>query len=330
VVFWWKEVLGLRKWETHTLTTEEAIAKMLAGEKVYFGTEHRYDDGRVSHWGTYNGGYKVQKKRAEKWQAEGYTLTGIGYGNTTSYVSICGVTPEVADALRRDLQDVERQREEWESLSPNPSPKGEGNEKGKDKNENVTIKSEETMAKKDLTNESKNQVNNLVYSTYEKEKVDKKTGKPYKVTHAKIMGFSETDEAYQFGTALHGSPAYETVEGKRVYGLYFSHRYAEAAKQVCEVLNAGGTLSDCKAIIAAATEENAKKRESWKAKLDEWKQKKAAKANANDNHNANPQPSALSPQTSEKTYTASEVADLLRRVKEGDKAAMDEVNRLAA
>lgn len=341
VVFWWKEVKGVRNWESHTLTTEEAIEKMLAGEKVYFGTEHRYDDGSVSHWGTRNGGYKTQKKRAEKWQAEGYTLTGIGYGNTMSYVSICGVTPEVAAAVRKDLKHVERQREAWErNLSPDPSPAREGNQEGegdeiekvKDENEKLTIKNEKTMSTEKNQNAAiaatententegtekkgapkKSEAPRLTYSTYEKTKTNKKTGKPYKVTHAKIMGFSDTDEAYKNGVELHGSASYESVDGKRVYGLYFGHRYAEAAKQVCETLNAGGTLADCKAIIAAASEANAKKHEGWRAKVAEWqKQREAKKAAKSSNGKA-------SDTAAEKTYTMTEIAAMMQRALAGE------------
>lgn len=147
----------------------------------------------------------------------------------------------------------------------------------------------------------------LSYSTYEKAKENKKTGKTYKVTHAKIMGFKETDEVYQHGTEIHGSASYETVNGQRVYGLYFSHRYAAAAKDVCEALNAGKTLADCKAIIDAATETNAKKREEWKAKTAKWaaerKERKEAKAKAKETKATEP-----------KTYSAEEVIAMMKAV----------------
>lgn len=147
----------------------------------------------------------------------------------------------------------------------------------------------------------------LSYSTYEKAKENKKTGKTYKVTHAKIMGFKETDEVYQHGVEIHGSASYETVNGQRVYGLYFSHRYAAAAKEVCEALNAGKTLADCKAIIDAATETNAKKREEWKAKTAKWaaerKERKEAKAKAKETKATEP-----------KTYSAEEVIAMMKAV----------------
>jgi len=129
----------------------------------------------------------------------------------------------------------------------------------------------------------------LTYSTYTNKK-----GKEC----AKIMGFSETDEAYQHGPELHGSASYETNDGKRIYALYFGPRYAAAAKQVCEALNKGKSLTDCKAIIDNATEENAKKREEWKAKAEERKAKRREAK-------------------SQKTYTQAELAEWLRKLNAG-------------
>lgn len=108
---------------------------------------------------------------------------------------------------------------------------------------------------------------NLVYQTYKNKK-----GK----VCAKIMGFKEDDAAYKSGMELHGSASYETVKGERVYALYFGPRYAEAAKQVCEALNAGKSVAEAKAIIDNTTEERAKAREEWKSKRAEYVAKKEA------------------------------------------------------
>ena len=122
----------------------------------------------------------------------------------------------------------------------------------------------------------------LTYATYEKTKTNKTTGKEYTVTHGKIMGFTDTDEAYQRGVELHGAASGEMADGKKVLCLYFSHRYAQAARLVCDALNGGKSFDECKAIIDAATEENAKKREEWKAKTAEWKQKREERKAAKD------------------------------------------------
>lgn len=139
----------------------------------------------------------------------------------------------------------------------------------------------------------------LTYSTYDVKKVDKKTKKEYTVTRAKISGMATDDAAYVNAVSLHASASYEVVDGKKVYILAFSHRYAAAAKDVCEALNAGKSLEDCQAIIAKATEERA-------AKIEAHKAKRKAKAQTSD----------VSPQTS-KVYTQAELAEWLRKLNAG-------------
>ena len=100
----------------------------------------------------------------------------------------------------------------------------------------------------------------LTYSTYQN-----KAGK----TCAKINGFAEGDAMLERSNAesIHASSTYERdKKGGKHYMLIFGPRYAAAAKEVCQALNAGKTLDDCKAIIDAATEERQQKREAWKQK----------------------------------------------------------------
>ena len=154
-----------------------------------------------------------------------------------------------------------------------------------------------------------------VYSTYTNAK-----GK----TCAKISGFAETDAAYQKEAAasLHGSATYENTKQGRVNFLLFGPRYAEVAKTVCQMLNEGKTVAGCQAVVDRATEERAQKREERKQKREAYRQEREGR-----NH----QPSAVSPQPSSgKTYTEAEVADLMRRVIEGDKEAIAIVNAMAA
>ena len=144
-----------------------------------------------------------------------------------------------------------------------------------------------------------------VYSTYQTSK-----GK----TSAKITGVSETDDAYQQAAAIHASASYERdKDGNKQFYLCFGPRYAEAAKQVCEALNAGKSIEDAIAIIDKATEERATKREEWKQKREERKA----------------QTSAVSPQPSEKTYTQTELAEWLRKLNAGDPKAAKFFNDLA-
>ena len=149
----------------------------------------------------------------------------------------------------------------------------------------------------------------LTYSTYTNSK-----GK----TCAKVSGFAETDAAYQkeVAASLHGSATYENTKQGRVNFLLFGPRYAEVAKTVCQMLNEGKTVADCQAVVDAATEERAQKREEWKAKREAYRQEREGKAQT-----AKPQG---------KTYTEAEVADLMRRVIAGDQEAMAIVNAMAA
>ena len=113
-------------------------------------------------------------------------------------------------------------------------------------------------------------------------------------TGAKIVGFNETDAAYLAGPDLHGSKAWETdKQGNKQFCLLFSHRYAKAAKDVCEALNKGKSVSDCQAIIDGCTEERAQRRE-------EWRQKRAERDNAATNEGE-------ATATTEKLYTEAEV-----------------------
>ncbi len=149
----------------------------------------------------------------------------------------------------------------------------------------------------------------LTYSTYTNAK-----GK----TCAKISGFSETDAAYQKEAAvsLHGSASYENTKQGHVNFLLFGPRYAEVAKTVCQMLNEGKTVADCQAVVNAATEERAQKREEWKQKREAYRQEREGKAQT-----AKPQG---------KTYTEAEMLDLMERVMRGDADALAEVNAIKA
>lgn len=131
-----------------------------------------------------------------------------------------------------------------------------------------------------------------VYSTYLTSK-----GK----TGAKITGVSETDAAYQQASSIHASGSYtKDKDGNKYFYLCFGPRYAEAAKKVCELLNAGKPIEDAIAVVNAATEERAVKREEARVKREERKA----------------QISAVSLQPS-KGYSDKDVAEMLRKVLAG-------------
>ena len=183
-----------------------------------------------------------------------------------------------------EVQDVQPEEPKAETVKMKPEPKAKKSEP-------------KTKAKSDTSH----QHSVLKYETYTTKK-----GK----TGAKIVGFHETDAAYLAGPELHGSATYERdKDGNKTFCLLFSHRYAEAAKEVCDALNAGKSVADCQAIIDGATEERARQRDEWKQKREE------RKANADASKG--------------KTYTEAEVADLIKRVVAGDKEAMEIVNAMS-
>ncbi len=199
-----------------------------------------------------------------------------------------------------------------------------------EKPETCNVKPETCNVKPETSNvKPETKAGKLTYATYTNSK-----GKAC----AKISGFAETDAAYQKDAAvsLHGSATYENTKQGRVNFLLFGPRYAEVAKTVCQMLNEGKTVADCQAVVDAATEERAQKREERK----ERKQKREAYRQEHEGRNHQPSDTiARHTQTfrsenhqtsSGKTYTEQEVADLMRRVIAGDKEAMAIVNAMAA
>lgn len=143
----------------------------------------------------------------------------------------------------------------------------------------------------------------FVYSTYENAK-----GK----TCARIRGLKEDDAAYKNAADLHASATYERdKKGNKHFLLIFGPRYAAAAKEVCDAMNAGKPLTACKAIIDQATEERQQKRAEYLAGRESEEPK--AKDTA-----------------SEKTYTESYLADLLTRATNKDAKALAELNKIMA
>lgn len=95
------------------LTIAEAVERLERGEAVSFGTEHTGADGDKWYWGKFAGGYKTQDKRAAKFAAAGLTIKG--HTGPNSFVTLHGIAPEFAAAIREDLADIDRQREAWEA-----------------------------------------------------------------------------------------------------------------------------------------------------------------------------------------------------------------------
>lgn len=215
-------------------------------------------------------------------------------------------------ATEQEDSKTEEPKAKTVKMETEPKPKKEQPAKPK-----VTLRKKQPQTEEPETGnvEPETKAGRLTYSTYTNAK-----GK----TCAKISGFAETDAAYQTEAAvsLHGSATYENTKQGRVNFLLFGPRYAEVAKTVCQMLNEGKTVSDCQAVVDAATEERMAKREERKQKREAYRQEREGR-----NH----QPSAINHQPSSgKVYTEAEVADLMRRVIAGDKEAMAILNAMAA
>ena len=95
------------------LTIFEAAERLAKGEAVQIG--HKWDyEGETLLTGTDRGGYKTQQKRAQKFEAVGIILEGTSF-HTHGNINALGIKAETLEALRREAEDIEKQREAWEA-----------------------------------------------------------------------------------------------------------------------------------------------------------------------------------------------------------------------
>ena len=95
----------------------EAAEMVAKGEKVYLGKPDMYDGERCIY-GVNGGGAKVQQKRADKFAAVGITISCYGY-NSYKDVEILQFAANVLAELRKDAEEVEKQRKQWEEEQKN-------------------------------------------------------------------------------------------------------------------------------------------------------------------------------------------------------------------
>ena len=149
-------------------------------------------------------------------------------------------------------------------------------------------------------------------------------------TAPQIIGFTGEDDprwkAVKESGVKWASASYrKDISGEKVYLLMFGTKYMQAAQQLCDAYNSGDAKQIAEAQAACQTiyeQAQAEGKARWEAKKAEWAAKKKG--------NLTPDPSPKGEGSEEKTYTASEVAELLRRIKEGDAKAMEQVNELMA
>ncbi len=102
-----------RKNAANELNIFEAAERLARGEAVNLGKRSTWDGDPVIY-GTDRGGYKTQQKRAAKFEAVGVILEGVCF-NTYGNINAQGIKAETLEALRREAEDIERQRKEWEA-----------------------------------------------------------------------------------------------------------------------------------------------------------------------------------------------------------------------
>ena len=99
------------------ITINEAAEMVENGETVYLGKPDMYDGERCIY-GVNGGGAKVQQKRADKFAAVGIQISCYGY-NSYKDVEILQFAANVLAELRKDAEEVEKQRKQWEEEQKN-------------------------------------------------------------------------------------------------------------------------------------------------------------------------------------------------------------------
>lgn len=126
------------------ISINEAAEMVAKGEKVYLGKPDMYDGERCIY-GVNGGGAKVQQKRADKFAAVGITISCYGY-NSYKDVEILQFAANVLAELRKDAEEVEKQRKHWEEEQKN----GKQTARKADRNQK-TAKSEKAAEGVDMT-----------------------------------------------------------------------------------------------------------------------------------------------------------------------------------
>lgn len=122
----------------------EAAEMVAKGERVFLGKPYIFDGERYIT-GVNGGGAKVQQKRADKFAAVGITISNYGY-NSYKDVEILQIAADVLAELRKDAEEVEKQREAWEEAQKN----GKQTARKEDRSQKAE-KSEKTAEGVDMT-----------------------------------------------------------------------------------------------------------------------------------------------------------------------------------
>lgn len=185
------------------LTIYEAAERLAKGEAVQIGHKWNYE-GETLLTGTDRGGYKTQQKRAQKFEAVGILLEGTSY-NTYGHINAQGIKAETLEALRREAEDIEKQREAWEAKQTANRTSSESN--AESFSSAAESRERKATAKADTT--AKQTANEGTQSAQERTTAAKTADTPTDTTTAD----SERDTAPAEGLTLE-----DTAEGVAVIG----------------------------------------------------------------------------------------------------------------
>lgn len=105
------------KYHCKEISINEAAEMVAKGETVYLGKPWIYE-GEKEVSGVNGGGAKVQQKRADKFAAVGITISCYDF-NSYKDVEILQFAANVLAELRKDAEEVEKQRKAWEEEQKN-------------------------------------------------------------------------------------------------------------------------------------------------------------------------------------------------------------------
>lgn len=105
------------KYHCKEISINEAAELVANGETVYLGKPWMYE-GEKEVSGVNGGGAKVQRKRADKFAAVGITISCYDV-NSYKDVEILQFAANVLAELRKDAEEVEKQRKQWEEEQKN-------------------------------------------------------------------------------------------------------------------------------------------------------------------------------------------------------------------
>lgn len=214
--------------ENRVLSIFEAAELLAEGVTVKLGhTSTNYDDETVVY-GTDRGGMKVQQKRKAKFEEVGI-LVEEPHWKQYRAVEFVGIKDETLSALRKEAEDVERQRKEWETSL-------EG-KKEEVRCESVKAETSETSETVETAPQGDGAITVHPYTT--------KKGKAAMY----LAGFKDMKDPRYAELAEHNvKPCYiRNEDGSRTYVAYFGARYGEGARLFAEALTTGNAETLAKA-----------------------------------------------------------------------------------